>query len=376
MSTLFHFIHPSMYSTVYMYTILVLCIVYVVRYSSSDEQRILHAPEKLPIAAIILSVMLIIFMGFREGVHYFADSYFYAHTYNNVVDGYTTFNTEGEWLFDNMMYFMKSFQLPVTYFFALVELFYIGCVLLACWRLFPNNTWLALLFCLASLGFYSYGVNGIRNGMATSLVMLAIALFQRRKWEKVISVVLMFLALGVHRSVMLPIAAMFAATYLVRDTRWAMNFWLFSIVISLVLGNYIGDFLAGLGFDDRLSSYFKGQEDAEKMLQFSHTGFRFDFLLYSVMPIVMTWYCTIKRNFHDRVFNVLAVTYILSNSFWVMVIRAAYSNRFAYLSWFLYPLVIVYPLLRFNLWNDQDAKTARILAVYAGFTYVMFLLGK
>lgn len=376
MSSIFHFIPPSYYGTVYIYAILALCVAFIVHYSGSRGQQLLHKPERPPILAIVLAMALIVFMGFRQGLYNFGDSYFYAHSYNNVIDDYSPIDTDGEWLFNNMMFFMKSMHLPVTYFFALVELFYIGCVLLACWRLFPNNTWLALLFCLASFGFYSYGVNGIRNGMATSLVMLAIALFQGRKWEKVISVVLMFLALGVHRSVMLPIAAMFAATYLVRDTRWAMNFWLFSIVISLVLGNYIGDFLAGLGFDDRLSSYFKGQEDAEEMLKFSHTGFRFDFLLYSAMPILMTWYCTVKRHFRDRVFNVLAVTYILSNSFWVMVIRAAYSNRFAYLSWFLYPLVIVYPLLRFDLWNDQDAKTARILAVYAGFTYVMFLLGK
>ena len=359
-----------------MYAIVALCLIFILRHSGSQEQRLLHEPVKMPITAIILTVLLTVFLGFRNEYVYFADSYFYAHTYENVIDGYSPIDFNSEWLFDNLMWLEKSLKLPVEYFFFTVEAVYLGCTLLACWRLFPNNTWLALLFCLASFGFYSYGVNGIRNGMATSLVMLAIALFQGRKWEKVISVVLMFLALGVHRSVMLPIAAMFAATYLVRDTRWAMNFWLFSIVISLVLGNYIGDFLAGLGFDDRLSSYFKGQEDAEEMLQFSHTGFRFDFLLYSVMPIVMTWYCTVKRHFRDRVFNVLAVTYILSNSFWVMVIRAAYSNRFAYLSWFLYPLVIVYPLLRFNLWEDQDAKTSRILAVYAGFTYVMFLLGK
>lgn len=131
-----------------------------------------------------------------------------------------------------------------------------------------------------------------------------------------------------------------------------------------------------MGFDDRMTDYFQSQDDAKVMKQFSETGFRFDFLLYSAMPVLMTWYVTIKRNFEDRTFNIIAVTYILANAFWVMVIRAAYSNRFAYLSWFLYPIVIVYPLLRFRLWDDQDRKTALILLLYEGFTFIMFLLGQ
>lgn len=92
------------------------------------------------------------------------------------------------------------------------------------------------------------------------------------------------------------------------------------------------------------------------------------------MPVLMTWFVTVKRQFRDRTFNILAITYILCNSFWVMVIRAAFSNRFAYLSWFLYPIIIAYPLLRFRIWKDQGNKAALILFLYAGFTYFMFVL--
>ena len=59
-----------------------------------------------------------------------------------------------------------------------------------------------------------------------------------------------------------------------------------------------------------------------------------------------------------------------------MVIRSEQSNRFAYLSWFIYPLVIAYPLLRMNLWDDQDRKLAIILFLYSGFTFFMeFIYG-
>ena len=158
------------------------------------------------------------------------------------------------------------------------------------------------------------------------------------------------------------------------------------------------NFFAGLGFDDRMSQYSTSEYDD----QFSQTGFRWDFLAYSAMPVWLTWYVTKKAekeralygdtieeaetnitgagriaDAHSmRVFNILATTYILANSFWVMVIRAAFSNRFAYLSWFLYPVVLAYGVIRLHIWPDQDRKAGLILALHAGFTIIMHLLGK
>ena len=60
-----------------------------------------------------------------------------------------------------------------------------------------------------------------------------------------------------------------------------------------------------------------------------------------------------------------------------MVIRAAFSNRFAYLSWFLYPIVIAYPLLRLPIWKtNQGKRLNQIMMANIGFTYIMWLLGK
>ena len=54
-----------------------------------------------------------------------------------------------------------------------------------------------------------------------------------------------------------------------------------------------------------------------------------------------------------------------------MVIRSSYSNRFAYLSWFIYPIVIAYPLINLPVWEDQDRKTGLILLAYVSFTVFM-----
>ena len=129
-----------------------------------------------------------------------------------------------------------------------------------------------------------------------------------------------------------------------------------------------------LGFDDRMTVYSQGQYEESTASSFSSTGFRWDFLLYSSGPVAMIWYVTRYRRFTDLGYTMFANTYLLCNAFWIIVIRAAFSNRFAYLSWFLYPVVVFYPLLRMNLWKDQDRKTAIILFLYSAFLFYMYFI--
>ena len=137
---------------------------------------------------------------------------------------------------------------------------------------------------------------------------------------------------------------------------------------------------------------------------FSHTGFRWDFLLYSAMPVWLIWYVQktiekkrsamgIEKTMEEeetgvygagiladaqsmRVFHVISTVYLLTNAFWVMVIKASFSNRFAYLSWFIYPLVLAYGVIRLHIWEDQDKKAGLILMAHMGFTMIMYFLGK
>jgi len=124
-----------------------------------------------------------------------------------------------------------------------------------------------------------------------------------------------------------------------------------------------------LGFDDRLHHYIANDTQAH---QFSHTGFRFDFLIYSMMPIILGYYIIYKRGIRDKTYELLLNTYTLSNAFWVMVIRAPFSNRFAYLSWFMYPIVLAYPLFRVNIWGCQQGKIlVQIMFAQIFFTWFM-----
>ena len=169
---------------------------------------------------------------------------------------------------------------------------------------------------------------------------------------------------------------MFVSYYFIRSPKWCIFFWILSIVISLTAGSFMESFFAGLGFDEKLTNYIRGNSDSETMAQFSQTGFRWDFLLYSSMPIILGWYIVMRCKITDRQYIVLLNTYILSNAFWIMVIRASFSNRFAYLSWFMYAIVLFYPLIKIPVYNRQGKVLANILLAHVMFTVIMSILGK
>lgn len=360
---------PSLYYPVYMYSLLFLTIGYtasISKYGTFLIQRNTNQP--LVLIYIFLFVLL---MGLRPiSGYYFGDTSNYAQSYNLFVNGILQYNPDSsEWLFEWLMY-QCSQVMDVHGFFLLVEILYVLPVLWTCKKLVPNHAILMFLVCMGAFSFFTYGTNGIRNGMACSLIIAALAWVHGNLMQKVIGGMLAFLAFNIHRSTALPIVCILA-TFFVKDTRLILGWWIASIFLSLVVGGPIEAFFTGLGFDDRLSSYAT-DDSADAM--FSSTGFRWDFLLYSAMPILLGYYVVIKRKIWDKNYLLLLHTYILCNSFWVMMIRASYSNRFAYLSWFLYALVLIYPCLKLPIWKDQGKKTALIMGGHLGFTLFMYLI--
>lgn len=372
------FVEPYYYNTVWYFFLLIISWATVIYYLGSGDQKMLESDghDASKGFAVMLAFLVIYFLGLRPIYSDFVDMRSYAHMYNNLADNYIYAlpSLSAEWLWNNVMVFFRHNGFTVYEFFLFIEFVYVIGMLISAILLTRNNLWMCMLFMYTSFSFTSFAENGIRNGMSCSVLLIGICLLtDNRTSRKLWAFIFMFLAMGIHRSSILPIAAALASTYAIKDTKNALRFWLLSIAISLVAGPLMEQFFASLGFDDRMTTYTQVDESA-KEATFSKTGFRWDFFLYSVFPVIMIWYITKYRRFNDKTFNILAITYLLANSFWLMVIRAAYSNRFAYLSWFIYPLVIAYPLLRMNIWKDQDRRTALILFAYSGFMFFMFFI--
>ena len=358
---------PALYLPIYLTIVTILAYSYGLKYVFSNGFS-LQVKKTNIFFPLIISIFFIFWIGGRpiNGV-YFGDTINYALSYSDVgITAESHISLSSEWIWFAFMIFCKNILgLDIHGFLTLVEAFYILSSLWAVKRFMPTNPMLGMLFVFTSLMFFYFGTNGLRKGLACHIILLALSFFFDDKY--IIGLIICFIAFGIHRSTILPISGMIAGRYIIKDFRIAIYIWVLSIFVSLLAGDSILHFIGSLGFDDRLNQYNTSEYDTE----FSQVGFRWDFLIYSFFPILMGWYVCTKKKIKDEWYQALCVTYCLCNAFWVIIIEAAFTNRFAYLSWFMYPVIIVYPLVNHAIWDDQDRKTGCILIAYTSFSVFM-----
>ncbi len=268
--------------------------------------------------------------------------------------------------------FVEDTCLPImdaSGWLTVIAIFYIGGMTFAARRWMPDHFLMALVFLFTSFSFFSYGTNGIRNGMATSIAMLGISLFNDDKKRLIIGYILLFIACLTHKSCMLIFAAATAARYF-RDTKVNVIIWICCIILSLLFAETLKELMASLMNDERSTSYIT-QDISVDDSKFSRTGFRWDFILYSSVPILLGWYATTTRKIQDNTYLFILSTYIFANCVWCLINSVAYSNRFAYLSWFLYPIAIAYPLAKLKIFNGQGAIAGAMLLFFIAFNWII-----
>ncbi|NJX15161.1 EpsG family protein [Tamlana crocina] len=315
------------------------------------------------IGSPLLLIVLLLYIGFRPINGIFIDMTTYAHIFHRYLSG--AYEITSDHGFSYFLLFCTK-VMTLEGFFFLCACIYIIPLYVASKNWFPNHYFFAFLLFIVSYSFWTYGVNGIRNGMATSLYVLAIS-YHMKNFKKM--VIFFVLAYSFHTSMLLPIMA-FVCTKYVPDTKKYYFFYILAIALSVTMGGVWENLFAQLGFaDERFSAYLTTDASSSK---FSSTGFRYDFLLYSAAPIILSGFYKYKSGYQSLIYDRLLHTYIVANAFWVMIIRANFSNRFAYLSWFLMAIIVIYPLLDKNIWKNQFKKIGIITLLYYAFTYLMF----
>ncbi len=313
------------------------------------------------IIGFLLFPFILLYIGFRPINGVFVDMLTYSQTFEQYQDGFDLLGS-GDAGFD---FFIKYSSKTIT-----IELFFFICAFLyvvPLWfvskRLFGSNWFYSFLILVASFSFFGYGTNGIRNGFASSLFLFSFAFFER----KYILLGLLFLSTTFHQTMMLPTFA-YLITLLNNDTKKYFIVWLLAIPLSLALGGFWEIFFSGLGFGDERAGYLTDDSNQE---EFSSTGFRWDFLVYSATGVFTGVYFIIKKGFKDKLYSHLVNIYLLTNAFWILVIRANFSNRFAYLSWFMLGIIIIYPLLMYPNLAKRNKVLGSVILVYFIFTYVL-----
>lgn len=290
----------------------------------------------------------IIVLGFRPpNGHLFGDSSNYYMFFLQMQNG--EYTVVSDFAFNYLMLFFSKVSPPgeIGLFFAFVLSCYIFCTLWAMLRFFKERWLFPFCFLVFSGFFISYGVNGIRSGLAASVFILGISFKSYKKWF------LLALSFLIHSSMLLPIMGCLFFSR-VKNLNYYFLAWFVCLLLS-VSAPGVGFWLGTLDiFDDKLSMYTKLSDN-------DGNRFRFDFVLYSLIPLIIAFFINRYGRFYDEKFSEILAVYITANAFWLLIIRVGFSNRFVYLSWFLYGLVLIYPFVFRRFISKQNRYVSVLL---------------
>lgn len=280
----------------------------------------------------LLAFVVIVLIVFGIG----GDKYAYAIRFSDLrYEGFSGWYESKEhmwYLFNNIL---SALNLNAIGYFAVIAVIYVGGN--ACYCIRQTRYALYLFIAVISfMGFYSYGINTLRAGLALSILLFAMIRIDKS--------IIQFVALAVissmvHTSVIIPALCFVLATYY-RKMGVYLAIWVICLLASFITDGAIKEYVI---------EYFS-EEDArvvryigENTHEYYQVGFRWDFILYSLLPIIVGYFsikkAKVKDNSYIRIYN----TYVLANAFWLIVIAVPFTDRLAYLSWFLYPYVLLLP---------------------------------
>ena len=266
-------------------------------------------------------------------------------------------------LFDNLYAFFCSYKLGWQFFFLLIACVYFICAWKACSKMFRGNALAAFVVYLAAFSTFSYATNGIKAGAAGSIFLLAMA--YRDNLKKCIPLIIV--SFGFHHSMQLP-AVVFIITLLCKNPKVYFWGWAMCLLVAFFHITFFQNLFASMT-DERGAEYLLSSSES---IWGGKSGFRIDFVIYSAMPVIVGYYILFKKKLRiSKFYASLLNLYMGTNSVWMLCMYASFTNRIAYLSWFLYPVVLIYPFLNENLGPSRYRTFSKIMLAHLGFTLFM-----
>lgn len=354
-----------LYQYIYLLLVLLLTIPQIIKYSKIQRRKMYQRIVDKNSPTFILASFFTIFIGLRPISEIFVDMPQYLGIYERW-NGIFEFSIDTEnIIYDNLMYWLASIRFEPTLFYVLIASIYFLCTYKACKRFFPNNSYSSYLVFLAAFSTFSYATNGIKAGAAAAIFLLALSFLQK----KTICIILVLISWGMHHSMQLPIAALIISI-LFKNAKYYYYGWMFCLLMAIMHITFFQGIFAGISDEKGASYLLTNGEDFGGI-----TGFRIDFVMYSAIPIIIGYVIEIKKKLRiTQLYSLLLHTYICINSVWLLCMYVNFTNRIAYLSWFMYPVVLIYPFLRENLWLNQYKTYSKIMAYHLAFTIFMVFI--
>lgn len=333
------------------------------KYCTAPYQQLDNRPRQNIWPSLLLMLLCAIVIGIRPNWHGFVDSRNYIRVIEFLQGEYFVFDFDAQnILFDNLLCWIASKSWSWTSFFVIIAFIYFGGIFIAVKKMFPRDVLFAFLVYLAAFSTFSYATNGIKAGAAASLFLVALA-YRDKKW---VSYLFVALSYGFHHSMQLLVAA-YIIVSLVKKPKYYLWLWCVSLLVAALHITFFQELFAG--FTDEQGAQYLIADQSEESAYL--TGFRLDFIIYSAVPVLLGWYWIFKRGLKSEKYNFLYNLYLLANSVWMLCMYASYTNRIAYLSWQLLPIVLIYPFLNERLSPNQYRTVGVIALGHLAFTLFM-----
>lgn len=326
--------------------------------------------ENLLIGTVLLLVTVTLFIGLRNpngSWLYFGDTYRYTIKYLKI-------QADPNWVTNKdygFYYYMKLMAkiFNVQTFYLVTAFLYVFTVYFSFNKWFKKYAFFAIIMFVTSMSFWPFGINGMRNGLATSFFIFALAF----KEKKVIMYGIIAISISFHTSMVLPTLALLGTEFY-NNTKLLLKVWLGSIFVSFLFGRNLMNGLNSLLTSSIGQLDGRGDFSGVDASSFATSSYRIDFIIYSATVIGLGYYFIYKLKFKDIFFDRIFNVYIISNTVWMYFIYFPYTNRIAYLSWFLIPILVVYPIIYAKNLKNQSFFMAGSVAVSLVFVWALAYL--
>lgn len=347
-----------MYNKLYISFIIIVLIFTILKLVIRGNGKEDALPTIFPLKTFLLGIVVIGFIAFFPA-DYGSDKERYLDLFLNIET--KSFKKDIGWVYYNKI-IQFIFNDSNVFFLITAMLYLYGNYVFIKKSVHKNYVFYIFLTTIGSLGFYAYGVNTIRSGIGLSLLLLAI--INRKNWRFIL---FLFLSIIIHKSLIIPAFA-FIITKFYSNTKRLLLIWVVFLITSIINIIDVSDFLKNTfaDSDERIEVYI-GVESSELY----NAGFRVDFLIYSILPLLVGFYYIYKQNFKDLFYMRLFNMYIIVNCFWLLLIRIPFTDRFAYLSWFLIPFIALYPLFYIPNIKKRNIKLAFTMSIIVLLNFIL-----
>ena len=157
------------------YVFVTILILTSVSFASLLPARVVQAESVNNLLIVVTSLIIIIILGYREWwvEEAFGDSIRYGFSYLQASSESVEFSKDIG--FGVLIFVCRYFGLSVNGFFLICAALYVVPLAISVKKIDKKHSFLVFLFIICSMSFFTYGVNGIRNGISTSFLLLAYA---------------------------------------------------------------------------------------------------------------------------------------------------------------------------------------------------------